>query len=69
MQKIHGAGKHLLGLINNILDLSKVEAGKMELFLETFEIAPLVEDVTDTIRPLVAPPAGWTVPCVRFRLQ
>ena len=54
VQKIHGAGKHLLGLINNILDLSKVEAGKMELFLETFEIAPLVEDVTATIRPLVA---------------
>lgn len=54
VQKIHGAGKHLLELINNILDLSKVEAGKMELFLETFEIAPLVEDITATIRPLVA---------------
>lgn len=54
VQKIHGAGNHLLGLINNILDLSKVEAGKMELFLETFEIAPMVEDVTATIRPLVA---------------
>ncbi|MEH2279640.1 MAG: response regulator [Nostoc sp.] len=54
VQKIYGAGKHLLGLIDNILDLSKVEAGKMELFLETFEIAPLVEDVTATIRPLVA---------------
>lgn len=54
VQKIHGAGKHLLGLINNILDLSKVEAGKMELFLETFEIAPLVEDVTATIQPLIA---------------
>ena len=54
VQKIHGAGKHLLGLINNILDLSKVEAGKMELFLETFEIGPLVDDVTATIRPLVA---------------
>lgn len=54
VQKIHGAGKHLLELINNILDLSKVEAGKMELFLETFEIAPLVEDIAATIRPLVA---------------
>ncbi|WP_373525181.1 response regulator, partial [Nostoc sp.] len=41
-------------LINNILDLSKVEAGKTELFLETFEIAPLVEDVIATIRPLIA---------------
>ena len=53
VQKIHGAGKHLLGLINNILDLSKVEAGRMELFLETFEIAPLVQEITDTLRPLV----------------
>ena len=53
VQKIHGAGKHLLGLINNILDLSKVEAGKVELFLETFAIAPLLEEVTDTLRPLI----------------
>lgn len=53
VQKIHGAGKHLLGLINNILDLSKVEAGKVELFLETFAIAPLLEEVTGTLRPLV----------------
>ena len=54
IQKIHGAGKHLLGLINNILDLSKVEAGKMELFLETFAIAPLLEEVKATLSPLVA---------------
>ena len=53
VQKIHGAGKHLLGLINNILDLSKVEAGRMELFLETFEIAPLIKEVRDTLLPLV----------------
>lgn len=53
VQKIHGAGKHLLGLINNILDLSKVESGKMELFLETFQIGPMVEDIADTIQPLV----------------
>lgn len=53
VQKIHGAGKHLLGLINSILDLSKVEAGKMELFLETFEIVPMIDDVAATIRPLV----------------
>lgn len=54
VQKIHGAGKHLLGLINNILDLSKIEAGRMDLFLETFAIAPLIQEVTATIQPLVA---------------
>ncbi|HSM82589.1 MAG TPA: response regulator [Nodosilinea sp.] len=53
VQKIHGAGRHLLGLINNILDLSKVESGKMDLFLETFEVAPLVAEIADTIRPLI----------------
>lgn len=51
-RRIAGAGKHLLGLIDQILDFSKIEAGKLELYIEEFELAPLVEDVIATISPL-----------------
>jgi len=52
LTKIYASGKHLLGLINDVLDLSKIEAGRMDLFFEPFAVAELVQGVLSTIQPL-----------------
>jgi len=52
LRRVQNAGTHLLGLINQVLDLSKIEAGKLELDLESVSILPLIDNVIETARPL-----------------
>ena len=52
LDRVLGAGRHLLALINDVLDLSKIEAGRMELHLETFPLVPVIKDVAKTIEPM-----------------
>jgi PAS domain S-box-containing protein len=53
VKSIHAAAKHLLGLINDILDISKIEAGKMDLYVESFSLGAMIDNIVTTIQPLI----------------
>lgn len=53
LQKIHGASFHMLDLISNLFDLSKIESNRMDLYLETFDLVPVLQDIANTVQPLI----------------
>ena len=69
LKKIHAAGSHLLGLINGILDISKIEAGKMELYTESFNVAETLEDIATTVQPLIEKKHNRLEVCLAENLQ